>query len=154
VFRNEDIDLTRNPEFSSCEFYQADADYETMMGITEGLISSLMHSLTGFYVTPYTSQSGEEILINWQCPWTRIDMIPALEEACIVKFPDPEALHTEETRQFLLKILGQRKIVCSPPQTNARMLDKLVGEYIESVCINPTFIMHHPKLMSPFAKQH
>lgn len=39
-------------------------------------------------------------------------------------------------------------------QTNARMIDKLVGEFIESVCINPTFITGHPEVMSPLAKYH
>jgi lysyl-tRNA synthetase class 2 len=81
-------------------------------------------------------------------------MIPAWEEACSIKFPSPEKLHTEETRQFLLSILDDRKISCSAPQTNARMLDKLVGEYIESSITNPTLIIHHPILMSLLAKQH
>ena len=46
------------------------------------------------------------------------------------------------------------KLDCSPPLTNARMIDKLVGEFIEENCINPTFIMNHPKVMSPLAKVH
>ncbi|KAG4435396.1 Protein kinase [Cadophora sp. M221] len=81
-------------------------------------------------------------------------MIPALEEATGIGFPDSDQLHTEETREFLIKLLEKHNITCSPPQTNARMLDKLVGEFIESVCINPTFIIHHPKMMSPLSKSH
>ena len=46
------------------------------------------------------------------------------------------------------------KVDCSPPLTNARMLDKLVGEFIEETCINPTFITGHPQMMSPLAKYH
>ena len=42
---------------------------------------------------------------------------------------------------------------CPPPRTTARLLDKLVGELLESQCINPTFICDHPRLMSPLAKQ-
>jgi lysyl-tRNA synthetase class 2 len=154
VFRNEDIDLTHNPEFTSCEFYQADANYETMMKLTEEMISKLVREVAGSYVTKYTSQTGETVEINWQAPWQRIDMMSALESACGVKFPSPEKLNTEETRQFLLETLRERNVTCSPPQTSARMLDKLVGEYIESGITNPTFITHHPVLMSPLAKQH
>ena len=41
---------------------------------------------------------------------------------------------------------------CAPPRTTARLLDKLVGELLESQCLNPTFICDHPRLMSPLAK--
>ena len=154
VFRNEDIDLTHNPEFSSLEFYQADADYNDIMKLTEDLVSGLIERVTGSLVTNFTTQTGEEHQINWTTPWKRVEMIPELEKACGVKFPHPEQLHTEETKRFLLDLLDKHKVACTLPQTNARMLDKLVGEFIESVCINPTFIIHHPKLMSPLAKTH
>ncbi|KAI4652161.1 hypothetical protein J4E93_002358 [Alternaria ventricosa] len=154
VFRNEDMDLTHNPEFTSCEFYQADADYEVMMQLTEEMISGLVKEVTGSYVTRFKSQTGDEREINWEGPWERIDMIPALEAACAVSFPPPSELHTEDSRQFLLGILSDRDIACSPPHTNARLLDKLVGVYIESRIKNPTYIIHHPKLMSPLAKTH
>lgn len=154
VFRNEDMDLTHNPEFSSCEFYQADANYETMMAITEDMISGLVKTVTGSEVTQYVTQAGEIHQISWAKPWKRIDMIPALEEATKIRFPSSENLHTDETREFLIQLLAKYDIECSPPQTNARMLDKLVGEFIESVCINPTYIIHHPKVMSPLAKGH
>jgi lysyl-tRNA synthetase class 2 len=152
VFRNEDIDLTHNPEFTSVEFYQADAEYNMMMKMTEEMVSGLVREVAGSDVTKYTSQTGETVEIDWRAPWKRIDMIPALETACGVKFPGE--LDTEDTRQFLLGILRERNIDCPAPQTNARMLDKLVGGYIESGITNPTFIVHHPVLMSPLAKQH
>ncbi|KAL5323593.1 hypothetical protein ACEPPN_008132 [Leptodophora sp. 'Broadleaf-Isolate-01'] len=154
VFRNEDIDLTHNHEFSSCEFYQADANYNDMMALTEEMISGLVKKVTGSYVTEFTTQAGEVHEVNWATPWKRIEMIPALEEATGVRFPDSDQLHTEDTREFLIKLLEKHGVTCSPPQTNARLLDKLVGEFIESVCINPTFIMHHPKMMSPLSKSH
>jgi lysyl-tRNA synthetase class 2 len=45
-------------------------------------------------------------------------------------------------------------LVCAEPLTSARMLDKMVGEYIEETCINPTMIVGHPAVMSPLAKYH
>ena len=74
-------------------------------------------------------------------------MIPALEEACGEKFPPGNKLHTEESNKFLKRILEKMNVECTPPQTNARMLDKLVGEFIEEKCINPTFITGHPQLV-------
>ena len=74
-------------------------------------------------------------------------MIPALEEACGEKFPPGDQLHTAETGKFLERMLAKTKVECSPPRTNARMLDKLVGEFIEERCVNPTFIFGHPQMM-------
>jgi hypothetical protein len=60
-------------------------------------------------------------------------MIPALEEACGVKFPPGPELHTAETGEFLKELLKKMKLEMTPPYTNARMLDYLVGEFIVSV---------------------
>lgn len=48
----------------------------------------------------------------------------------------------------------KHEVECPPPRTSARLLDKLVGEFIEDTCINPTYIIEHPQLMSPLAKWH
>lgn len=153
-FRNEGIDLTHNPEFTTCEFYMAYADVYDIMEITEDLVSALVKHITGGYETKFHTQTGEEYHVNWQKPWKRIEMIPALEKACGEKFPSGDQLHTQETNDFLKRMLKKTNVECSPPQTNARMLDKLVGEFIEETCINPTFITGHPQVMSPLAKYH
>jgi lysyl-tRNA synthetase class 2 len=153
-FRNEGIDLTHNPEFTTCEFYQAYADVYDLLDLTEDLVSGLVKQLKGSYETVFHTQTGEEYKVNWAKPWKRVEMIPALEEACGEKFPEGPELHTTETNEFLKRILKKMKVDCSPPQTNARMLDKLVGEFIEEKCINPTFIIGHPQMMSPLAKYH
>ena len=46
----------------------------------------------------------------------------------------------------------EKQLDCSPPQTTARLIDKLVGEFLEETCVNPAFICDHPQLMSPLAK--
>ena len=153
-FRNEGIDLTHNPEFTTCEFYMAYADVYDVMEMTEDLVSGLVKHVTGSYQTKFHTQHGEIYEVNWEKPWKRIEMIPALEEAVGEKFPPGDQLHTTETNTFLKQVLKKMGVECSPPQTNARMLDKLVGEYIEETCINPTFITGHPQMMSPLAKYH
>ncbi|KAF2097971.1 lysyl-tRNA synthetase [Rhizodiscina lignyota] len=153
-FRNEDIDLTHNPEFTTCEFYEAYADYYDVMDRTEELVTGLVQHVTGGLKTQFKTQHGEIYDVDWSRPWRRVEMIPELEKATGEKFPPSDQLHTDETNEFLKKVLAKTKVDCSPPLTNARMLDKLVGEFIEETCVSPTFIMNHPKVMSPLAKDH
>lgn len=154
LFRNEGVDLTHNPEFTTCEFYMAYADVYDIMEITEDLVSGLVKHITGGYTTIYHTQTGEKFEVSWEKPWKRIEMIPALEEACGEKFPPGVELHTAKTNEFLKGVLKKMNVECTSPQTNARMIDKLVGEFIEENCVNPTFITGHPQMMSPLAKYH
>ncbi|KAJ3564172.1 hypothetical protein NP233_g8467 [Leucocoprinus birnbaumii] len=161
VFRNEGIDLTHNPEFTICEFYMAYADAEDLMDITETLIEGLVKNLTGgstklvFHPDGNKGQpDARKFELDFARPWKRYDMITTLEEKLGVKFPPGDTLHTEETGKFLKELLAKHNVECSEPRTNARMLDKLVGEYIEPLCISPAFILGHPQVMSPLAKWH
>lgn len=154
LFRNEGADLTHNPEFTTCEFYEAGADFYDLMKRTEELVSGMVKEITGGYVTKFTTQHGETYEVNWEAPWRRVEMIPALEAATGEKFPNPEDLHTDEANAFLRKVLQKMNVDCPPPQTTARMLDRLTGEFIEETAVNPTFIVEHPKIMSPLAKDH
>lgn len=151
-FRNESMDLTHNPEFTTLEFYQAMADYEDLMKTAEELVSGLVHHIHGTHETVFHTAKGEEMKINWAAPWRRIDMIDELEKITEEKFPPADQLHTTETNTFFKGLLKKMKVECTPPLTNARMLDALVGEFLEEQCINPTFIYGHPKMMSPLAK--
>lgn len=155
-FRNEGIDQTHNPEFTTCEFYQAYADVYDIMDTTEILFSEMVKEITGSYKIEYhpDGPEGKALELDFSRPWKRVDMMKGLEEALNVKFPPGDELHTDETNQFLRKVLKDNNLECSPPLTNARMLDKLVGEYLEEKCINPTFIFGHPQMMSPLAKYH
>ncbi|TCD67308.1 lysyl-tRNA synthetase [Steccherinum ochraceum] len=158
VFRNEGIDLTHNPEFTICEFYMAYADMYDLMEMTEGLIEGLVKYLTGGKTSltyyPEGKDSEKKYELEFKRPWKRYDMIGTLEEKLGVKFPPGETLHTEEANQFLRDLAKKHNVDCSEPRTNARLLDKLVGEFIEPLCISPAFIVGHPQVMSPLAKYH
>ena len=153
-FRNEGIDLTHNPEFTTCEYYEAFSDVYDVMNRTEELVEGMVKEVTGGVKTTFTTVTGETMHVNWARPWKRIEMIPALEEACGEPFPPGDQLHTQETNEFLQRMLKKTNTECALPLTNARMLDKLVGDFIEETCINPTFITGHPQMMSPLAKYH
>ncbi|KAI6166006.1 hypothetical protein EDD17DRAFT_1550072 [Pisolithus thermaeus] len=157
VFRNEGIDLTHNPEFTICEFYMAYADMYDLMDLTENMLEGMVRYLNkGSTIVKFhpEGKDGKEYVMDFKAPWPRYDMITTLEEKTGVKFPPADTLHTEETNKFLRELCQKLNVECGEPRTNARLLDKLVGEFIEPLCVSPAFIVGHPQVMSPLAKWH
>lgn len=155
-FRNEGIDLTHNPEFTTCESYMAYADYSDLIEMTEELLSGLVKKVTGGYKITYHPEGpdGPAWEVDFSRPFKRFDMMTDLEREIGVALPKPDQLDTEEARALLDKIALERQVECKPPRTATRLLDKLVGEFLETKCTNPTFILNHPQIMSPLAKWH
>ncbi|OWM86991.1 hypothetical protein CDL15_Pgr016028 [Punica granatum] len=154
TFRNEGIDLTHNPEFTTCEFYMAFADYDDLMSLTEEMLSGMVMELTGGYKIKYHANglNNDPIEINFTPPFRRIDMVEELEK--IAGLNISRDFSSDEANKYLVETCAKFDVKCPPPQTTARLLDKLVGHFLEETCVNPTFIINHPEIMSPLAKWH
>ena len=72
-FRNEGIDLTHNPEFTTVEFYQAYADMHDVLQMTEEMVTEIVEKVVGGTKTVYHTQSGETYDVDWSRPWARVE---------------------------------------------------------------------------------
>lgn len=185
-YRNEGIDLTHNPEFTTCEFYMAYGNYEDLMVMTEELLSEMVFEMFQKYEVEYHPEKREERpdkkIINFAKPYKRIDILEELNKQLRERFEkwDLEelsaklasvnlkaakkfdeqylkdfkltGLNLDDYADFLVFYMDQENIQLGLPHTMPRILDKLIGEYIEPLCTDPTFLIHHPVVMSPLAK--
>ncbi len=153
-FRNEGIDMTHNPEFTACEFYQAYTDYEELMTFTETMVSEMVLAIKGSYKIAYHADGPDHppMEIDFTPPWPRYSMVEEIEKQTGATLP--RDFETPEAVKFLDDLCIKHKVQCSAPRTATRLLDKLCGHFIEERIINPGFITEHPQIMSPLAKWH
>ena len=71
-------------------------------------------------------------------------MMQGLEDAVGVPLPKGDQLATEEARDFFDKLCKEKGVDCANPRSTSRLIDKLVGHFIEVNCKNPTFLIDHP----------
>jgi lysyl-tRNA synthetase, class II len=140
-FRNEGVDRTHNPEFTQLEFYLAYADYNKVMEITEQMVAFVADRVLG--IRKFTYQGHE---INIEPPWKRIPLTQSIYEIV--------GINVEEhpTTKSLADEMHARGIKSDPKATRGKLIDSLLGDFIEPQLIQPTFLYDYPRDISPLAK--
>jgi lysyl-tRNA synthetase class 2 len=150
-FRNESKTYKHNPEFWSLEYYAVNKDYIDLMTDCENMLFAMVKSICGSHKISYMPHGKTEAIeIDFTPPFKRLDMIDEIEKAIGEKIPTP--YDSEDTRLFLIDVCTRFGVVCEMPQTLPRLFDKLAGHFVETQCLNPTFVIRHPAIMSPLAK--
>ena len=144
IFRNEGMDIRHNPEFTTIEFYEAYADYNDMMDISEELFSKCAMKVCGSMKITYQGQE-----IDLTPSWKRISMIDSIKEACGVDFNE---INTDEEAVKLAEERGM-EFADETKRTRGDVISMFFDEYVEKTLIQPTFVYDYPVEISPLAKR-
>ena len=142
IFRNEGMDATHNPEFTSVETYQAYVDYKEVMEMVEQLYEFVAMKALGTTDVTYQGQ-----VIHLKAPWKRITMADAVKEAC------GEDYNTWQSDEEARAICDKRDVHVEKDAKKGDCLAALFDEYVEASLVQPTFIIDYPVEISPLAKR-
>lgn len=149
-FRNEGIDGTHNPEFTTCEFYQTFITLQDLMDITESIFMKILNTLI---VNPRLNLTHEpcsqllQLIAENNGHFQKLEFVPTIEAH--TKEMLPSEFTVENLSSYFDKIGLEHPSIKSPPQ----YLDKLSSTFLEPLCKSlPTFIYNQPSVMSPLLK--
>ncbi len=142
MFRNEGMDRTHNPEFTSMEIYVAYKDYIWMMGMLEECLEKVTLAIHGD-----TKVKVGEHEIDFIGPYEKLSMYDSIKRYTNVDV-------SEMDEMALRNFCGKLNIETDDSMGKGKLIDEIFGEKVEKNLIQPTFITDYPVEMTPLAKKH
>ena len=140
-FRNEGVSFKHNPEFTQLEFYMAYADYKTVMELTENMLAFVCDKVLGKRKFNFDGQE-----IDMSPPWKRVELRQGLIDAVGIDIAE------HSTAESLAEAMKEKGISSKPGSTRGKLIDAMLGDYLEPNFIQPTFLYDYPRDISPLAK--
>lgn len=141
-FRNEGISIKHNPEFTMMELYQAYANFEDIMELTENMIAYIVEKVHG---TLDISYQGETL--HFKTPWRRLQMLDGIHEYAGVDF------HNIKDDAEARSVARAKGLHVEEDATRGQIINEFFEEFVEPKLIQPTFVIGHPVEISPLAKR-
>ena len=142
LFRNEGMDRTHNPEFTTIEVYKAFSDLEGMMDLTEGIISNAAKEVCGTYDIEYKGHQ-----LSLAPGFKRISMTDAIKEKTGIDFAGDMTF--EDAKQ----LAKEHGIELQPHYEYGHIINEFFEKYVEETIVEPTFVYGHPVEISPLARK-
>jgi lysyl-tRNA synthetase class 2 len=139
-FRNEGLDRLHNPEFTMAEWYEAYADYEVMLQLTEALVAGMVQELFGT-----TTLERHGATLDFKRPFARKDYDALVKETAgldLARAGDAE----------LRAALKRKDVAEADTLSGAKLVDEVFKNYVEPTLVQPTFVLDYPVALSPLAK--